>query len=133
MDEQGRFTGALEKGGRDRRCKEDRRFSGQRRVGKHLVSDQICGAGFKPACETPRFNNPTLCPVQIVTVGGQHGLRLCRGQSQPGELVRADGPAELSALAVAACEHWAKRRSWDGFAPGTPKGFGGGKKKRGKR
>lgn len=126
VDDKGKFTGVLADGTKDRRCAQPRRFSGERRVGDRVYADSMCSASFGPPCGTDRFGRAgePSCPVQLVTVGGQSGLRLCRGQGEPGELMRADGPAAIEALASRACAWWRKHKTWDGFAPGEPKGFG---------
>ena len=125
-DEGGKFTGVLTDGTKDRRCTQDKKFSGQRKVGKRSYSDSMCSSTFGEPCGGDRFGRAgeLSCPVQFVTVGGRTGLRLCAGQGKPGELVAAEGPAAVEALARRACAYWTKNKTWEGFAPEVAKGFG---------
>lgn len=125
-DSRGKFTGVLKDGTNDRRCKQDKKFSGQRKKGSKTFSDSMCASDFKGPCMGDRFGRAgeQSCPVQFVTVGGRTGLRLCSGQNKPGELVAAEGPAAVEALAAKACAYWSKNKTWQGFEPEVAKGFG---------
>jgi hypothetical protein len=148
-DAEEKFTGSLADGTKDGRCTQDRKFSGERRAGGKTYRDPICGAGFKPPCETRRHGTAEFCPIQFVVVGGTTGLRLCHAQGESGGLLAAPSAPALDALATDACAWYNKHGRprmvralaakakghtkqyaalaatvWDGFRPEQARGLG---------
>ncbi|MCP4243508.1 MAG: hypothetical protein GY772_23380 [bacterium] len=116
-----RFTGYLEDGSYDTRCKES--------IGKPC-SDRVS------------------CPVQLVWVDGKPNLRFCNEQGEPGNLVGVTDPAQATAYAKDACKDWPNKvkavntwpdKFWENKAPQVikdakrswPKGGPGGKGRKG--
>jgi hypothetical protein len=74
-----RFTGYLNDGSFDTRCKESR--------------SKPCG-------------DRASCPVQLVWLEGKPNLRFCNEQDEPGYLVSVKDPAQATIYAKKACEAW---------------------------
>lgn len=111
-------------------------FTGKVRRGGKVFKDSFCSTASSYPCSTSRFEKPPAsgsCPVQLVYVEGTPALRLCEGPRKSGRIVKAKSTADLMKQAKAACTHWKKNVSWDGFHVTKPRDGGIGRTRRKKR
>lgn len=110
-----------------------RGYTGENAFG---VVDPFCGGkALSFPCGSDRFaeRSPTKCPVQLVWKDGQRHLRFCFAHKKAGRLLPVDSPADALKTATAACKHWKKNLSWDGYAPLEGAQLGGTRKRKKRR